>query len=549
MNILEMKNISKAFGGTKALTNVHFTVKAGEIHALLGENGAGKSTLMNILTGVIPLDSGEIRFDGREFANPTIKAMELAGIAFVHQEINVINDLTVAENIFLNREITNRIGVLLKKRMLERTRALFDNLGVDIEPGVLVSTLKTSEKQLLEICRALYVEAKLLILDEPTTALSTDEVTHLFGILRRLKEQGKSFIFISHKMPEIFEIADRCTVLRNGEFVSSGPIAETTPHRIASDMVGEQYVDKQIYEPRPLGEPLIELSRFTGLGFEDVTLSIRRGEVFAFTGLAGCGASELMQTMYGVSPIEGGTLQVRGKHLQGRIIHFMRHGMAMLPSNRKEKSVIPDQSILENIYIARHTMERGRPFISKRQEKARYEKRREALQIKAPDCDAPILSLSGGNQQKVFLARCLDTEAEVLLLDNPTQGVDVGAKEEIYRMILTFAAEGKTILLNTLEIPEIMKVSDRCAVFFEGRIVRIFRHDEINEHDVMLYATNAFAAGGNHEESKRSGGSGLKGDPTGGKDPEGDHTGRRVLEGNSARPATEKAMHAKEDIR
>lgn len=493
MNMLEMKGVSKTFGGTRALENVDFSVDTGEIHALLGENGAGKSTLMNILTGVIPADAGDIVFDGNAYPSPSIRQMEQAGIAFVHQETNVIDDLTVVENIFLNRELTNRLGMLNKKEMLRQTQKLFEGLGVDIDPRALVATLKTSEKQLLEICRALYVSARLLILDEPTTALSTGEVAHLFGILRRLRDEGKSFIFISHKMPEVFEVADRYTVFRNGAFVSSGKISETTPHRIATDMVGEQYVDRQIYEPRQLGEPILELERFSGLGFSDVSLSVRKGEVVAFTGLAGSGASELMQTMYGVMPIEGGTIRARGVSLQGRILRFMQHGIAMLPSNRKEKSVVSDQSILENIYLARHTLSR-RPLISRKLELARYQKHKASLRIKAPDPDAPILSLSGGNQQKVFLARCLDTEAEILLLDNPTQGVDVGAKEEIYRMILTFAEQGKTILLNTLEIPEIMKVSDRCVVFAEGRVARVFTHGEINERDVMLYATNAMRA-------------------------------------------------------
>ena len=493
MNILEMKGITKTFGGTRALLGVDFSVQTGEIHALLGENGAGKSTLMNILTGVVSADAGDIFFDGNPYRSPTIRQMEQAGIAFVHQETNVIQDLTVAENIFLNRELTSRFGVLRKKQMLQQTRTLFEELGVEIDPRALVSNLKTSEKQLLEICRALHMEAKLLILDEPTTALSTGEVTLLFGILRRLRDKGKSFIFISHKMPEIFQVANRYTVLRNGAFVSSGPIAEATPHRIAADMVGEQYVDRQIYETRQLGDVILEMDRFSGLGFADVSLSIRKGEVVAFTGLAGSGASELLQTMYGVMPIEGGSIRVRQKSLHGRILHFMRHGIAMLPSNRKEKSVIPDQSILENVSIARHLLNR-RPLISRREELERYGRHKEALRIKAPDPDAPILSLSGGNQQKVFLARCLDTEADILLLDNPTQGVDVGAKEEIYRMILEFAAQGKTIVLNTLEIPEIMKVSDRCVVFFEGRVARIFEHAQINERDVMLQATNAMQA-------------------------------------------------------
>ena len=230
MTILEMKHVSKAFGGSQALLDIPFSVEEGEIHALLGENGAGKSTLMNILTGVIPADSGTIRFLGKDYPTPTIQQMEAAGIAFVHQELNVINDLTVADNIFLCRELTGTLGLLKKKEQVARSRQLFEDLGVDIDPNAMVSDLKTSEKQLLEICRALSVDAKLLILDEPTTALSNNEIDHLFEILRKLKTQGKSFIFISHKMPEIFAIADRYTVLRNGEYISSGYIKDTNPH-------------------------------------------------------------------------------------------------------------------------------------------------------------------------------------------------------------------------------------------------------------------------------------------------------------------------------
>ena len=227
MTILEMNHISKAFGGVKALSNVHISVEKGEIHALLGENGAGKSTMMNILTGVIPADAGTITFLGKQYPSPTIQQMEEAGIAFVHQELNVINDLSVSDNIFLCREITSKLGLINQKEQLRRTKQLFDDLGVDINPTVMVSELKTSEKQLLEICRALYADAQLLILDEPTTSLSNNEIEHLFGILRKLRDQGKSFIFISHKMPEIFAIADRYTVLRNGEFISSGYIKDT----------------------------------------------------------------------------------------------------------------------------------------------------------------------------------------------------------------------------------------------------------------------------------------------------------------------------------
>lgn len=494
MSILEMKHISKAFAGTKALIDVHLTIEAGEIHALLGENGAGKSTLMNILTGVIGMDRGSIKFDGVKYPHPTILQMEAAGIVFVHQELNVVNDLTAYENIFLNRELKNNIGLLNKKRMISDADKLFQNLGVDIDPNIMVSELKTSEKQLLEICRALHVDAKLLILDEPTTALSSQEVEHLFKILERLRDAGKSFIFISHKMPEIFRISKRYTVFRNGEYVSSGLITETTPHEMASDMVGEEYVDENLYIERPLGDIILEMTDLKGHGFSDINLSIKKGEIVAFTGLAGSGAGEFMQTMFGALPAISGSIQVKNKKIHGGITEFMKNGVGMLPSNRKEKSVLPDLNILENTYIAEHTLSRKSPMIFKSIEIGKYLDLKKILQIKADSHFDEISSLSGGNQQKVFLARWLNIKADILLLDNPTQGVDVGAKEEIYKLILEFAREGKTILINTLEIPEIKKVSDRCCVFFEGKIVKVLPHKQINEHDVMLYSTNAEGA-------------------------------------------------------
>lgn len=491
MAILEMEHISKSFGGSMALRDVRLYVEAGEIHALLGENGAGKSTLMNILTGVIGMDEGEIRFDGRSYPAPTIRQMEAAGIAFVHQELNVVNDLMVYENIFLNREIKKKTGLLDKKAMIQKAKDLFEQLGVTMNPMDMVSSLTTCEKQLLEICRALYMDAKLLILDEPTTALSNDEIKHLFTILNTLKAKGTSFIFISHKMPEIFEIADRYTVLRNGEYVSSGFIRDVTSHGVTSDMVGEQYVDKDVYIQRPLGDVVLSLNSLCGHGFKDVSLDVRKGEIVAFTGLAGCGASEVMQTMFGVLPILSGTIHVNGENVRGNIHTFMKHHVAMLPSNRKENSVVPDMNILENSYLAEHTLSGRRPFISPKGEMKMFDGYKEMLAIKSDSAMNAITSLSGGNQQKVFLARWLNISADILLFDNPTQGVDVGAKAEIYRLILEFAAQGKTILINTLEIPEIKKVSDRCVVFYQGEIVKVFPHEEIDETTVMLYSTNA----------------------------------------------------------
>ena len=497
--ILSMQGIFKSFGGVHALVDVHLDVARGEIHALLGENGAGKSTLMNILTGVVPMDRGHIEFDGKTYDQPTIRQMEEAGIAFVHQELSVINDLTVYENIFLNREIQNKWHILDKKQMIAQTRDLFSRLGVDMDPMVMVSELKTSEKQLLEICRALHANAKLLILDEPTTALSNEEIFHLFEILKNMKANGTSFIFISHKMPEIFAIADRYTVFRNGQFVSSGYIKDTDSKSLTSDMIGQEYADKDVYEPRPLGEVVVKLNNLSGTGFRNINLEIRRGEIIAFTGLAGSGASEVLQTMFGALPIGSGTVELHGKAITGSISRFMAHKAAMLPSNRKENSVIPDMSIVENCQIAEHTLSFKKPVINEKQELNKFAQLKAMLRIKSDSPQDPINSLSGGNQQKVFLARWLNTNADILIFDNPTQGVDVGAKAEIYQLILQFAQEGKTVIINTLEIPEIKKVSDRCVVLYDGTIAKIFSHDQINEQDVMMYSTNAVAAAGKSE--------------------------------------------------
>jgi ribose transport system ATP-binding protein len=485
--------MSKSFEGIKALSEVDYTVEEGEIHALLGENGAGKSTLMNLLCGVVPIDEGSVVFDGKAYMIPQIHLMEKAGVAFVHQERNVINDLLAFENIFLNRELTK--GPLLdKKAMIAHTGELFKQLDVDINPLELVGALKTSEKQLLEICRALDSDAKLFILDEPTTSLSGEEVKHLFNILRRLRDSGKSFIFISHKLNEVFDIADRYTVLRNGKIISSGNIKDVTPHQITLDMVGEQYVDSDSYTARKLGDTALKLSGLTGKDFRGVDLEVRKGEIVAFTGLAGCGASELMQAIFGALPITGGSIEINGKPAGRSILGSMKSGVAMLPSNRKENSAVPDMNILENTYIAEHAISRRKPFISDINEIKKYTEFSEILSIKSETHSNPIGSLSGGNQQKVFLARWLNIGAEILLFDNPTQGIDVGAKVEIYKLILQFASEGKTIIINTLEIPEIKKVSDRCVVFYGGEIKKIFNRDEINEYTIMLYSTNAEGA-------------------------------------------------------
>lgn len=493
MALLTMKDISKSFFGVKVLHDVKFKVDKGTTHALLGENGAGKSTLMNILTGVYTKDSGHIIFDGEELEDITVKKSEAAGIAFVHQELNLFNDLKVFENIFLNKEYINKYTRGLNtKKMIKETQALFDDLGVDIKATEEVSNLTTGQKQLLEIARALHQNAKLIILDEPTTALSNAEIDNLFRIVNTLKKEGKSFIFISHKMPEIFRLADDYTVFRNGHFISSGKIKDVQPDDLTRDIVGKNYANQDIYIKRELGDVILSIKNLSGELFNDVSLKVQKGEIIGLTGLQGAGSSEFLQTIFGALKPTSGTIKVYGRFLKdGNIKNAMKNNVAMIASNRKENSIVPAMSLLENMYIAEHQLSSNHPNINTKKEKAKFGYYHNELGIKCNNCDDLITSLSGGNQQKVILARWLNTDCDIILMDNPTQGIDVGAKAEIYKLMLKLSEQGKTILFNTLEINEIQKVADRCCVFYHGRIEKILDRKDINEETVMMYATNA----------------------------------------------------------
>lgn len=498
--LLEMINIDKSFFNVKVLDDVSLQVDKGEIHALLGENGAGKSTLMNILGGVHEKDRGTIIFDNEKIEKITTKIAPQLGIAFVHQELNLFNDLRVFENIFLREEITNKLGQLNKQKMISEVEKLFHSMGVDIDPTVMVSELDTSKKQLLEIAKALRKDAKLFILDEPTTALGNLEIENLFSIIRRLKEQGKSFVFISHKMPEIFQIADKFTVLRNGAFVSSGKISEVSPDEVTRMMVGDCYDNRDIYVCRLLNEPILELENFSGEGFQDVTLKVNKGEILSLTGLQGSGCSELMQSIFGCTKSTSGTLKINGKVVNGGIRTLMKNKVGMIASNRKENAVLKDLALLENCYVSEHTLSWNRQKINKQNEVEKYNILSKKLNIKANSHKDLIVSLSGGNQQKVMVARWLNTDAEIFLLDNPTQGIDVGAKSEIYKLIVKLSEQGKTIIMNTQEISEIQKISDRCAVFYHSKLQIVLDRKDINEKTVMFYATNANEIGEGQNE-------------------------------------------------
>lgn len=490
MEILKMTDISKSFFGVEVLHQVSLTVHQGVVHALLGENGAGKSTLMNILGGVYTKETGHIFFDGNELENVTVKTADSVGIAFVHQELNLFNHLTVYENIFLCKEILKH-GLIDKKAMIRETQRLFDDLGVDLDPNELVGNLDTGKKQLLEIAKALHQNAKLIILDEPTTALSNNEIDHLFNIVNNLKRKGVSFIFISHKMPEIFRLADEYSVLRNGYFISSGLIKDVTAEQLTKDIVGQHYVDKDIYNERQLGDVVLSLKNVSGHGFKDINLDVRKGEIIGFTGLQGAGSSELMQAIFGTTYFEEGIVEVNHKPLvSGSIKRAMKSGIGMIPANRKENSIIPDMSLMENNSIAEYQLSKH-PLINYAKERNAFDTNQNDLNIKCNSRDDLIVSLSGGNQQKVIVGRWLYTNSDILLMDNPTQGIDVGAKSEIYKLILKLSQEGKTIIFNTLEVSEIQKIADRCCIFYHGSIEKILPHSEITEERVMMYATNA----------------------------------------------------------
>ena len=493
MIVLSMKNITKSFFGVTVLKDVSLEVEQGEVHALLGENGAGKSTLMNILGGVHSRDAGTVEINGITLETASVTESEKAGVAFVHQELNLFNDLLVFENLFLGKEILYPTGTLNKRAMTARAGKLFEELGVDINPKSPVADLETSRKQLLEIAKALDAEAKLIILDEPTTALNTPEIQHLFSIVRGLQKKGIAFIFISHKMPEVFTIADRYTVLRNGRFIKSGKIRETTAQEVTTSMVGREVSDKEQYSARAKGEVVLELEHCSGPGFSDISCKVHRGEIIGLTGLAGSGAGSLMQAMFGDVPFSGGIFKVFGNKMHRLDIHraMKLARIGMVPSNRKENPILPDMQLLENEYISEHTLSMGKPHIFKKREIAKYNRYKKILNIKDNSWGDLITSLSGGNQQKIILARVLNTDAEIFLLDNPTQGIDVGAKGEIYKLILQLSEQGKTILVNTLEIPEIEKVADQCVVFYHGRVHAILDRNSIDETTVMLHAAGA----------------------------------------------------------
>lgn len=499
--LTEMKGIVMDFGPVRAVDHVDLTVRSGEILGLLGENGAGKSTLMNVLAGTFPPTQGEILLDGKRVSLHSAQHAMHLGIRFIHQELNLCNDLNVFENMYLAQELRTKGGLLDKKKMADNCRAVFERMHVDIDPRAEVGRLQASEKQLVEIARALLFKCDLIIMDEPTTALSNREIENLFVIMRQLKQEGVSFIYISHKMPEIFEICEAYTVLRDGKLVGSGLINEVDEERVTEMMIGrtlkdDDFANKPCYATQ---EVVLKAEGISGENFEDISFELHRGEVLAFTGLQSSGRDQLADALFGVIP-HTGVLTVRDKPMNHAGIRaFMRNGVAMVPRARKERGILNDLSIYDNMSMGFFNTRMKAPLIRPKEERERFKRQQEAMQIKAGDPKNPITSLSGGNQQKVILGRWLEANAEVLIFDNPTQGIDVGTKFEIYHLILRLAQSGKSVLVFSSEFPELFKVADRCVVMYKGRVNAVFGRDELTEKNLMYYSTGSNLEGSKHE--------------------------------------------------
>ncbi len=485
--IVEVKNISKCFGSTKALTDVSIDFYSNSIHAVLGENGAGKSTLMNIIGGVVTQDTGEVIIEGKSHnrLNPK-KCIEL-GISFVHQELSIIEDLNVYQNIFLGNEIKTK-GILNKKEMISTSKTLLSKLGVEFDVETLVSDLSGSQRQIIEIAKNLLYNPKIMILDEPTSSLENHEIAQLFEMMKKLKDEGVALVYISHKMPEIFEICDYFTVLRDGENVAAGKLTEIDEEEVIKHIVGSDVVTNQIKSDDTSNKEIIlQVSNLSLKGaYENISFDVNKGEVLVFTGLQGDGRLELLESLYGIRKNTSGKMIINNSTINKTKIKVgKKHRIAFVPSNRKINSIVPDLSILSNFKINNFS----KLLYNKNAYEKEFGKYIDMLSIKFGKSSDLITSLSGGNQQKVILSRALRTNPDVLILDNPTQGIDIKAKEEVYKFINTLASEGLTIIVSSSEVFEIQKIADRCLVMYNKQIVKEFLPSEIKESAIMEYAT------------------------------------------------------------
>ena len=498
--ILSVKDIVKTYPGVVAIDHVSFDVREGEVHALIGENGAGKSTLIKTLSGAITPDSGTITIDGKSFSSLTPATAKEQGISVIYQEFTLIPGISAAENVFLGEKTTPGIFVDIKDRE-RRTKELFDQMGVSLDPSQKVRSLSPAMQQIVEIAKAISKNVKILIMDEPTAPLTTNEVTTLFRIIRDLKARGVTIIFISHRLEELFAVADRVTVMRDGQYVATKNIAEIDRPQLIAMMAGREMKESYPTRKSQIGEEMLRVEHLTVAHpyianrnlIEDVSFTVRAGEVLGMAGLVGAGRSEVCMAIYGMLPVKSGKVFINGKEFKpGTTEKSVRSGLNMVSEDRKVYGLNFVWDIKTNIAISNLGAVSSAPFVKKKRLAARAGEYFRNLRVKAPTMHTKVGTLSGGNQQKVVIARSLNTNPRIIILDEPTKGIDVGSKNDIYNIINDMAAEGAAVIMISSELPELMGMSDRYVVMAEGRVVGELSREEGTDARIMEMAVSTF---------------------------------------------------------
>ena len=494
--VLELKNIYKSFPGVKVLEDVTLQVRPGEVHALMGENGAGKSTLMKILMGIYKADQGSIFLEGKETVIHGPKDAMSKGISMIHQELNTVLDMEVAENVFVGRELLKKGFEKLKivdiARMREETGKYFREMNIDIDPRAKMRTLSVAEMQLVEIVKAISLNSRIIVMDEPTSAITEKEATVLFAQIERLKKQGVAIIYISHKMDEIFRISDTITVLRDGQWIGTKPAKELDNDMLIKMMVGRELTDIYPKDPVEIGDVILEVKNLSiGKKVRDASFSLRKGEVLGIAGLVGAGRSELVETIFGLYPKTGGQIFLHGKEVHIKsAADAIKNKMALITEDRKQTGLNLIVSVKENIASVSIGKLSNHGIVNDKKINEVSEKYIKELKIKTPDGNAIVGNLSGGNQQKVVLAKWLLDEPDIIIFDEPTRGIDIGAKRDIYLLINNLAKEGKAVIVISSEMAEVMGICDRILVMAEGRINGEVQREEFSQEVIMGYASN-----------------------------------------------------------
>ena len=487
---IDMRNISKSFGTNKVLEKIDLELQSGQIHALMGENGAGKSTLMNILTGLFPASTGTIYIDGEErtFSNP--QEAEEFGISFIHQEMNTWPEMTVLENLFLGREIKTTFGLLNQKLMRQKALEAFKRLGVTIPLDILIGNLSVGQQQMIEIAKSLLNQLSILVMDEPTAALTDRETENLFRVIRSLKQEGVGVVYISHRMEEIFKITDFVTVMRDGVIVDTKETSLTNSDELVKKMVGRKLEDYYPEKHSKIGPVAFEVSNLCGDNFEDVSFYVRKGEILGFSGLMGAGRTEVMRTIFGIDKKKSGKVKIDDQEITiTSPSQAIKQGIGFLTENRKDEGLILDFNIKDNMTLPSTKDFSKHGFFDEKTSTTFVQQLINRLYIKSGRPDLEVGNLSGGNQQKVVLAKWIGIAPRVLILDEPTRGVDVGAKREIYQLMNELADRGVPIVMVSSDLPEILGVSDRIMVMHEGRISGELSRKEADQEKVMQLAT------------------------------------------------------------